>query len=205
MRLLILIRYAAYFCVMALTVVSAAIILGWWQVDGPGRPVRTIGTADIGGPFTLVDHRERLVTEKDFHGKPALVFFGFTFCPDVCPTTLFEISSRLKALGRGAEDLQVLFITIDPERDTSEQLALYLQAFDPRIVGLTGTRNQVNRAIASYKVAVRRVELDGGGYTMDHTASVFMTDRNGQFVGTIDYNEAGETALMKMRRLAQSR
>lgn len=205
MPVLKLIRYGAWIGAIALTFLSAAIILGWWQVDGPGRPVRTSGVADIGGPFTLIDHRGRQVTEKDFLGKPTLIFFGFTFCPDVCPTTLFEISNQLKKLGLDADKLQVLFITVDPERDTPEQMALYLQSFDPRIIGLSGTREQVDRAIAVYKVMARRVDQEGGSYTMDHTASVFMMDRNGRFAGMIDYHESEETALAKMRRLVATR
>lgn len=134
-----------------------------------------------------------------------LVFFGFTFCPDVCPTTLFEIANRLKKLGPDADKLQVLFITVDPERDTPEQLALYLQSFDPRIIGLSGTREQVDRAVAAYKVSARRVEQEGGNYTMDHTASVIIMDRNGRFAGMIDYHESEENALAKMRRLIASR
>lgn len=205
MLVLKLIRYGSWAGAIALTFLTAAMILGWWQIDGPGRPVRTSGVADIGGAFTLTDHRGRVVTEKDFLGKPTLVFFGFTYCPDVCPTTLFEISNRLKKFGPDADKLQVLFITVDPERDTPEQLALYLQSFDPRIIGLSGTRGQVDRAIAAYKVMARRVEQDGGGYTMDHTASVFMMDRKGRFAGMIDYHENEENALAKMRRLVALR
>lgn len=207
MPLLKTIRIAAWSAVGVASFLAFALALGWWKVDGPGRRdlsggVEIKGMPQIGGAFTLVDHTGRTVTDKSFHGRPALVFFGFTHCPEVCPTTLFEITNRMKALGPEAERLQVLFITADPERDTPEQLALYLQAFDPRIVGLSGSREQVDAAIAAYKVIARKVALDGGGYNVDHTASVFMMDARGRFAGLIDYHENEAMALQKMRRLA---
>lgn len=200
------IRYAAWSLVLVALFVLAALLLGWWRVDGPGRKAVADGGAvisgvpQIGGPFTLVTHKGRNVTEKDFLGKPALVFFGFTHCPDVCPTTLFEISNRLPKLGADADRLQVLFITADPERDTPEQLALYLESFDPRIIGLSGTREQVDGAIKAYKVYARKVPTDNG-YNVDHTASVIMMDAEGQFRGMIDFHEQEEMALAKMQRL----
>lgn len=205
MSFLRIIRYAAWAATALLVFVVAAITLGLWRVDGPGRPdaagVEIKGIPQIGGDYTLVDHRGRTVTNRDFLGRPALVFFGFTHCPDVCPTTLFELSSRLKALGPEADRLQVLFITADPERDKPEQMGLYLQSFDPRIVGLSGSREQVDGAIAAYKVVAKKAPLAGGGYNVDHTASVFMMDSAGKFAGLIDHHESEEMALAKMRKL----
>jgi protein SCO1/2 len=205
MPLLRIIRYAAWTASAVLLFVVSAVTLGWWRVDGPGRRdvagVEIKGVPQIGGDFTLVDHRGRTVTNRDFLGRPALVFFGFTHCPDVCPTTLFELTQRLKTLGADSERLQVLFITADPERDTPEQMALYLQSFDPHIVGLSGTREQVDGAIAAYKVVAKKVPLAGGGYNVDHTASVFMMDSAGRFAGLIDHHESEEMAVAKMRRL----
>jgi len=206
MQTLKIIRYAAWAMVAGLIFLTAAIVLGWWRVDGPSRAptnggIEIKGLPQIGGPFTLVNHHGKTVTDKDFLGKPTLVFFGFTFCPDVCPTTLFETTTRLQKLGAEARDLQVLFITADPERDTPEQLALYLQSFDPRIVGLTGTQEQVDAAVLAYKAYAKKVPSEGGGYTVDHTASVFLMDRNGRFMGLIDYHEQEASALAKMRRL----
>jgi protein SCO1/2 len=200
------IRLAAWGGVGLASLLGFALALGWWQVDGPGRRdvsggVEIKGMPQIGGAFTLVDHTGKPVTEKAYQGKPALVFFGFTHCPDVCPTTLFELTNRLKLLGPSAERLQILFITADPERDTPEQLALYLQSFDPRIVGLSGSREQIDGAIAAYKVIARKAPLDGGGYNVDHTASVFMMDSKGRFAGLIDYHENQDMALAKMRKL----
>lgn len=201
-----IIRYGAWAAVGLVGFVAAAIALGWWQMDGPGRTRQVVsreiaGVPRVGGPFSLVDHRGRQVTEKDFLGKPSLVFFGFTHCPDVCPTTLFDLTKRMKALGTEADKLNVLFITGDPERDTPEQMALYLQSFDPRIVGLSGTSEQVAGVLQAFKAVARKVPRADGGYTIDHTASVFMMDGDGRFAGMIDYHEAEDGALRKMKRL----
>lgn len=206
MPLLKTIRIVAWAAVAVTGVLAVTLAIGWWKVDGPGRRdlsggVEIKGVPQIGGAFTLVDHTGRSVSEKDFLGRPALVFFGFTNCPEVCPTTLFELTNRMKTLGPPADQLQVLFITADPERDTPEQLGLYLQSFDPRIVGLSGSREQIDRAIAAYKVVARKSPLEGGGYNVDHTASVFMMDSKGRFAGLIDYHENEQMALAKMRRL----
>jgi protein SCO1/2 len=155
----------------------------------------------IGGPFSLVDHRGKAVTERDYLGKPTLIFFGFTHCPDVCPTTLFELSNLLKELGPDANRLNVLFITVDSDRDNSEQLALYLSSFDPHITGLSGTTENIAAVIKAYRVYARKVPLEDGGYTMDHTATIYMMNSKGQFVGTMSYQEPEETARTKLRRL----
>ena len=207
MALLRTIRIVGWSAVGVAGLLAFTLGLGWWRVDGPGRRdlsggVEIKGMPQIGGAFTLVDHKGRTVSEKDFLGRPALVFFGFTNCPEVCPTTLFELTNRLKTLGSVSDRLQVLFITADPERDTPEQLALYLQSFDPRIVGLSGSREQTDRAISAFKVVARKVGLDSGGYNVDHTASVFMMDSKGYFAGLIDYHESENMVLQKMKRLS---
>lgn len=155
----------------------------------------------IGGPFALTDHRGRMVTERDFRGRPVAVFFGFTHCPDICPTTLGEFADYMAALGPDAERMHWVFVTIDPERDTPAYLAEYLALFDPRVVGLTGTLAQVAEAARAFRVSFRRVELEGGGYTMDHTASVFLLDGAGAFAGTIDFKEPETVAIEKLRLL----
>lgn len=200
------VRIGAWAGIAVLLFLSVALGIGWWRIDGPivAREVTSGPRAmpRIGGPFSLVDHRGRRVSEKDFAGRPMLVFFGFTHCPDVCPTALFEMTTRFAALGEAGVNLQALFVTVDPERDTTAQMALYLGSFDPRIVGLTGSRAEVEAAAAAYRVVARRVPLEDGGYTMDHTASVFMVDSAGRFAGTIDHHEDNDAALAKMRRLA---
>jgi len=160
--------------------------------------------AGVGGPFSLVDHRGRPVTERDYLGKPTLIFFGFTNCPDICPTTLFELTTRLKELGTEADRLNVLFVTVDPERDTPEQLALYLSSFDPHITGLSGTPENIAAVMTRYRVFARKVPLEGGGYTMDHTAAIYMMNGKGQFTGIMNYQEPDASAREKLRRLIDS-
>jgi protein SCO1 len=160
--------------------------------------------AEIGGPFRLTDHHGKAVTERDYLGKPTLVFFGFTFCPDVCPTTLFELSNRLQELKSDADRLNVLFITVDPERDTPAQLALYLSSFDPRITGLSGTRDEIDAALKAYGVYTRKIPISSGEYTMDHTAAVFMLNDEGKFVGTINHRDTDATAQGKLRHLLEA-
>ncbi len=163
-----------------------------------------LGMTGIGGPFALVDHHGRSVTERDYLGNPTLVFFGFTNRPDVCPTTLFELTTRLKELGPDADRLNVVFITVDPERDTPQQLALYLSSFDPRMTGLSGTPENIAAVMTGYRVYSRRVPLDSGGYTMDHTATIYMMNKKGQLVGLMNYQESDATMRTKLRRLLNS-
>jgi protein SCO1/2 len=132
------------------------------------------------------------------------MFFGYTFCPDVCPTTLFEMTGWLEKLGPDADNLGVYFVSVDPERDTQETLAEYLSAFDPRITGLTGTPEEVAEIVKGYRVYARKVPLDSGGYVMDHTATIYLIDSDGVFTGTIDYQEDSDTALKKLRRLVDT-
>lgn len=167
------------------------------------RRPQLIPSAGIGGTFSLIDQRGRLVTEKNYLGKPMLVFFGFTFCPDVCPTTLMEMTERLQELGADADKLNVLFVTVDPLRDTPEQLALYLSSFDPRIAGLSGGESEINSLMTKYRVYARKVPLADGGYTMDHTATVYMMNANGEFVGIISYGEPAESVRSKIKRLLE--
>lgn len=197
------IRLAVWSGVLVLSFFALAIGVGWWRVDGPGRPPIAIGPAslNIGGPFALTDHRGRAVTERDFRGRPLAVFFGFTHCPDICPTTLGEFAAYMEALGADADRMHWLFITVDPERDTVTHLAQYLELFDPRVVGLTGTEAQVAEAARQFRVIYRRVPLEGGGYTMDHSASTFLLDAQGRFAGTIDFKEPDEVAVQKLRAL----
>jgi protein SCO1 len=131
--------------------------------------------------FQLTDHLGRPFTARDLQGKPSLVFFGFTHCPDVCPTTLVKLAQVKKAAVIAG--LQVLFVTVDPQRDTPTTLGLYVHAFDPDFIGLTGDPQAIEKFAASFSVAVARVDLPGGDYTMDHSAAVFLLDTRGRIVG----------------------
>ena len=194
MRYLSFIRYGTW-TLVTIALIAFGVFFVDPVLDGPPPPA-----ASIGGPFALTDHTGRAVTEADFAGKPLLVFFGFTQCPDVCPTTLSEISAILVDLGKDADRLQPLFVTVDPERDTIHVLAAYISAFDRRITALTGTAEQVAAMAKAYGVYFRKVPLEGDDYTMNHTATQFIMGADGYFRGAIDFQEARETALAKIRR-----
>jgi protein SCO1 len=156
--------------------------------------------AAIGGPFTLTDQNGGTVTDRDLKGRPFLVFFGFTHCPDVCPTTLFEVSQILRALGPDADRVRALFITVDPERDTPASMKDYLSSFDPHLAGLTGDTAAVAAVAKAYRVYYKKVPLDQGGYTMDHTAIVYLMDKEGRFVSPFSLKRTTEAAAADLRR-----
>lgn len=172
-------------------------------VTGPDARRLSAGEP-LGGPFALLDQNGAPVTEAIFRGQPSAVTFGFTSCPDVCPTTLMEMAAWRQALGPTADDLKLVFVTVDPERDTPSALKDYLAAFSPAIVGITGESDKVATMLKSYHVYWRKVPQDAGGYTMDHTASVFLLDEKGRLAGTIGHGEDREAALAKLRRLVGS-
>jgi len=187
--------------------VFAALFVGWWQVDGPGadpvpgkRPV-PLTTMD----FRLTNQDGRDVGPETLIGEPSLVFFGFTYCPDVCPTTLSDISGWLDELGPDAEDLNTVFITVDPDRDTVETMAEYVSYFHPQIQGWTGLPDQIAAIADGFRATYEKVEGENGEYTMNHTAGVFLFDATGRFVTTIDYHEPREFAVPKIRRAMQNR
>jgi protein SCO1 len=159
---------------------------------------RQATAAAIGGPFALVDQNGRAVTDRDFLRKPHLVFFGFTHCPDVCPTKLFEISEALRATGDKGRNLRALFITVDPERDTPEVLKSYLGSFDERIVGLTGDRAAIDAAVKAFRAYARKTPLKDGGYTLEHTALVYLMDKTGRFVGSFNLDRPPEQAAQEL-------
>ncbi|WP_264047459.1 SCO family protein [Methylobacterium flocculans] len=159
------------------------------------------GTSSVGGPFALTNQDGQRVTERDYAGRTHLVFFGFTHCPDVCPTTLQQIGDVLQALGPKGKDVRALFIAVDPERDTPEALKTYLASFDPRIVGLTGSPDEVNAAVKAYRAYVRKVPTKEGDYTMEHTALVYVMSGQNRFLNALNLaRPSGEAAaeLAKM-------
>jgi protein SCO1 len=156
--------------------------------------------AAIGGPFRLVDQEGRTVTDQDMKGHPFLVFFGFTHCPDVCPTTLFEVSEIFRALGPDADRVRALFITVDPERDTTQSLKEYLSSFDPHLSALTGDPAAVAAVAKSYRVYFKKVPLPDGGYTMDHTAIVYLMNKDGHFVAPFSLKRTTEAAAADLRK-----
>ncbi|WP_320255023.1 SCO family protein [Mesorhizobium abyssinicae] len=155
-----------------------------------------------GAPFALVDQKGAPITEAAFRGHPSVVFFGFTHCPEVCPTTLFELSGWLKTLGDGGKNLNAYFVTVDPERDTPEIIKAYVGNFSDRIVGISGDPDKVHAMAKSFGIYWKKVDTGDGDYTMDHTASVLLLNGKGEFSGTIAYGESADAAVAKLKRLA---
>lgn len=148
-----------------------------------GGALSSIGEAAIGGPFTLVDHNGRPVTEEILVGKPTLVYFGYTYCPDFCPTELANMAAAADILEGKGVDVGLVFITVDPERDTPESLTNYVEAFHDDLIGLTGSADQVATAARAYKVIYRKSESpDFTDYLVDHTTFVYAMDAQGQFI-----------------------
>lgn len=156
--------------------------------------------AAIGGPFQLTDQTGQTVTEKNLQGRPTLIFFGFTHCPDVCPTSLFEMSEVLRAMGKDADRVNAYFVSVDPERDTPEVIKTYLQSFDPHLKGLTGSEAQVAKVMSAYRVYAKKIPLKDGDYTMDHTALIYLMDKNGQFVAPFNLKRTPEDAAADLKR-----
>jgi protein SCO1/2 len=168
-------------------------------VAGRG-PSQIAMTSAIGGPFKLVDQNDKPITDQDLKGHPFLVFFGFTHCPDVCPTTLFDVSEIFRALGKDAGSARALFVTVDPERDTPAVLKDYLSNFDPHLIGVSGDPAALTAMAKSYRVYFKKVPLDGGSYTMDHTAIVYLMDKDGRFVAPFNVKRRPEDAAADLRR-----
>jgi protein SCO1/2 len=165
---------------------------------------QSAGKVPIGGPFRLTSQEGKPFTDENLKGKPFVVFFGFTHCPEVCPTTLYDLTQDMAALGKEAENLQAAFITVDPTRDTPELMKTYLSSFDPRIVGLTGTEEEVAAAAKAYKIYYRKVPTEGSDYTIDHSATLFLMDSKGEFYGTSNFQEPEETRRGKLRQLVKN-
>jgi protein SCO1/2 len=156
--------------------------------------------AAIGGPFQLTDQAGQSVTEKNLQGKPSLIFFGFTHCPDVCPTSLFEISEVLRAMGKDADRVNAWFVSVDPERDTAAAMKDYLSSFDPHLKGLTGDPDAVAKVISGFRVYAKKVPLKDGDYTMDHTALIYLMDRDGKFVAPFNLKRKPDDSAADLKR-----
>jgi protein SCO1/2 len=179
--------------VLGLAVLGGALLLTF-------APPKQVATSDVGGPFTLIDDNGQSVTEKTFAGHPYIAFFGFTHCPDVCPTTLFQLSETLKAMGDKGRDLRALFITVDPERDTPKVMKDYLSSFDERIVGLTGDRAAVDAAVKTFRAYARKVPTKDGDYTMEHSAYVYLMDGNNRLIGLVNLQRPPEDVARDLEK-----
>lgn len=190
---------------VALTLLAALMLgIGYLASKHETQPANSAlsdALGGVGGPFTLQNTKGKVFTEKNLQPKPTLMFFGFTRCPDVCPTTLADITGWLQKLGKDADKLNAVFVTVDPERDTAEALAHYLTMFDPHIIGLTGSPAQLAAMAKNYKIFYQKTPTDNGNYTMDHTASIYLLDKDAKLTSTIAYRENEAAAFEKIRRL----
>lgn len=187
--------------VVAAFLTGLCVFLGaLWYVTGFSAPGVSTASA-IGGPFKLVDQNDKVITDQDFKGKPWLVFFGYTHCPDVCPTTLFEVSEMMRALGKDADRTAALFISVDPERDTPAVMKDYLSSFDPHLMAATGDRASIDAAEKAYRVYAKKVPTGkDGDYSMDHTALVYLMDKQGRFVAPFNLKRSPEEAAAELKK-----
>jgi protein SCO1 len=183
------------------TAFAASLLVGllivFWTMGGISKVAQP---AAIGGPFQLTDQNGKPVTDKNLKGKPTLIFFGYTHCPDVCPTSLFEISEVLRAMGKDADKVNAVFISVDPERDTPATMKDYLSSFDPHLEGLSGDPAETAKVITSYRVYAKKVPTKDGDYTMDHTALIYLMDRDGRFVSPFNLKRTPEEAAVELKR-----
>jgi protein SCO1/2 len=163
---------------------------------------RSETSGPVGGAFALTDQDGGEVTERDLLGKPSMIFFGFTSCPDVCPSTLLDVTNWLTQLGPDADRLNVVFVSVDSEHDTPARIKLYLSSFDPRIRGFVGTETQIQKIAGAYGVRYKRVARNDGGYTYFHSALIYLMDRQGRYVGFLRYEEPDTKAVATLHRLA---
>ena len=169
----------------------------------PAAGVKVVGQALIGGPFTLTDHTGKRVTDQDFRGRTTLVLFGFTFCPDICPSALQVMSAALDRLGPKADRFVPILVTVDPERDTPMQLASYVQSFHPRLVGLTGTPAEIDAVVKAYRVYVRKVAdpKSTAGYSIDHTSLIYVMGPDGAYVTHFAHTTNADAMAERLAKL----
>ncbi|MEN3930244.1 SCO family protein [Microvirga sp. W0021] len=190
-----------FLAVLAFAFIAIGLLSGAFYFLAGNERTSGSGSAAIGGPFTLTDVKGKPFSSESLKGKPYLVFFGFTHCPEVCPTTLFDLTQDMKELGPDADKLNIVFISVDPERDTPELIETYLSNFDERIIGLTGTPDQIAEIARSFKAFYRKVPTSDGDYTVDHQVTIYMMDRQGRFALASNYQENQETRLAKIKRV----
>jgi protein SCO1/2 len=181
--------------------------VGIWGVAIPATvaDAQSMARGTPGPSFELTDHKGRPFSSAALTGRPYAVFFGFTHCPDVCPTTLLEVTNLLGALGVDADRLSILFVSVDPERDTPDQLRQYLNSFDPRIVGLTGTETQIGAVAKGWSAFYNKLPEDDGTYTIVHSAYIYLMDHNNRLADTMGFQETETEQLAKIRSLIGSR
>lgn len=186
--------------------VAIAAVLGagfyfFRRAPAPTAAMTTTSVANIGGPFTLTDSDGQPYSSSRLAGRPFAIFFGFTHCPDVCPTTLARMTRLRKALGKGDEAFSLVFVSVDPERDTPAEMGRYSTLFGSAVIGLTGSPAAIERVKKQYGIYSKKVAQPGGNYTIDHSATVLLFDRVGNFRATIATDEGDTAALDKLKAL----
>lgn len=170
--------------------------LMYFTSGGPHAPA-------IGGPFRLKSQTGEVVDSAALKGKPYAIFFGFTHCPEICPTTMVDMAALMAKLGDEAKGFKIYFVSVDPERDTPDVLRNYLSSFEPHVIGLTGAPDEIADIARKFRIYYRKVPLDGGDYTMDHSAFVYLMGKDGGFRNVIGYQEKPDRALEKLKTLIE--
>ena len=192
--------------VRASIILTATVVAGPIAADEMPSAARLMddlmwGRGPIGGPFALVDHTGKLRSDAEFRGKLLVIYFGYTYCPDVCPTDLMAIAQAIDSLGPAGEMIQPIFISVDPERDTPDRLAEYVSAFHPRMIGMTGTPDQVRKVALSYKAYYAKVsEENGTDYAIEHTGVVYLVGLFGEYLGFIPPQTSPERLVEIFRK-----
>jgi len=189
--------------IVALALLGFAAFTLW-----PRRSAPEGGASDyastIGGPFRLTDQNGRTVTEQTLRGKPFAIFFGFTRCAEVCPTTLQSLAQLRKRMGTEGDKLNLVFVSLDPEHDKPADIGQYLTLFGTPIIGLTGSQAELDQIVTAYHIYYRKVPIEDGDYVIDHTATVFLIDADGRFAGTLSHDEGEAPKLQKLERLVRT-
>jgi len=180
---------------ISLSLVFLAVIFLYNYVSTPGP---------LGGSFSLIDSHGRVVNQDDLRAKPTAIFFGFTHCADICPTTLFDMNHWQEQLGADGDKMQVWFVSVDPERDTPQVMQDYLSNFAPRVLGISGPPEAVHAMVAAFDIVAQKVDLGNGDYSYDHTAAIILLKKGGQRHSIIPYGEREDIALQRLKDLIRA-
>lgn len=189
--------------ILVAVVAAIFMVTAYKEREPAPSTITATGKAAVGGHFSLISHEGKRIDNATLAGKPYLAFFGFTHCPDICPTTLFELTKIMKELGADADRLNVVLITVDPERDSQELLAAYMTSFDSRILALRGTREETDAVVKAFAAFAQKVPMDGGQYTMEHTAGVYVMDTNGEFSSLMRMDDTPEQKIKMIRNVVR--
>lgn len=186
---------------LAIVVAIAAGVALFLRQPGGSSTTQIAGAKQIGEDFALTDRNGKTITPATLRGQPYAIFFGFTRCPDVCPTTLTKVARWRKLMGKDGDKFRIVFVSVDAARDTPRDVGAYVDLFGTPILGLGGSQAQIDRATKSFSVFYQKVPLDGGDYTIDHSAAIYLMDRDGHFASAITHDDDEAAALAELRKL----